>query len=67
MIALSNLYVAILDTCALAPMPLCDTLLRLAENPPSYIPKWSPDILREPCVTPIMWRSRLGCIRPNGG
>lgn len=27
MIALSNQYVAVLDTCVLAPMPLCDTLL----------------------------------------
>jgi hypothetical protein len=31
----------------LAPMPLCDTLLRLAEDPAFYIPKWSNDILRE--------------------
>ena len=28
-------------------MPLCDTLLRLAEDPATYIPKWSNDILRE--------------------
>ena len=28
-------------------MPLCDTLLRLAEDPAFYIPKWSDDILRE--------------------
>ena len=45
--AQSNLYIAVLDTCVLAPMPLCDTLLRLAEDPPFYIPKWSEDILRE--------------------
>jgi predicted nucleic acid-binding protein len=37
----------ILDTCVLAPMPLCDTLLRLAESPALYVPKWSADILRE--------------------
>jgi len=34
MIAESNQYIAVLDTCVLAPMPLCDTLLRLAEDPP---------------------------------
>jgi predicted nucleic acid-binding protein len=28
-------------------MPLCDTLLRLAEDPAFYIPKWSADILDE--------------------
>jgi hypothetical protein len=28
-------------------MPLCDTLLRLAEDPAFYIPKWSDVILRE--------------------
>lgn len=47
MIARSNQYVAVLDTCVLAPMPLCDTLLRLAEDPAFYIPKWSADIMRE--------------------
>lgn len=47
MIAPSNQYIAVLDTCVLAPMPLCDTLLRLAEDPAFYIPKWSHDILRE--------------------
>lgn len=47
MIAPSNQYIAVLDTCVLAPMPLCDTLLRLAEDPAFYIPKWSNDILRE--------------------
>lgn len=47
MIAQSNQCIAVLDTCVLAPMPLCDTLLRLAEDPAFYIPKWSSDILRE--------------------
>ncbi len=47
MTAQSNQYIAILDACVLAPMPLCDTLLRLAEDPAFYIPKWSNDILRE--------------------
>ncbi len=47
MIAQANQYVVVLDTCVLAPMPLCDTLLRLAEEPAFYIPRWSSDILRE--------------------
>ena len=47
MIAESNKFIAVLDTCVLAPMPLCDTLLRMAEDPAFYIPKWSIDILRE--------------------
>ena len=47
MIAPGNQYIAVLDTCVLAPMPLCDTLLRLAEDPAFYIPKWSSDIVRE--------------------
>lgn len=40
-------YVAFLDTCVLAPMPVMDTLLRLAEEPAFYIPKWSRDVIRE--------------------
>ena len=47
MVAQGNQYIAVLDTCVLAPMPLCDTLLRRAEDPAFYIPKWSDDILRE--------------------
>jgi len=47
LIAPGKLYTAVLDTCVLAPMPLCDTLLRFAEEPALYIPKWSADILRE--------------------
>lgn len=39
--------IVVLDTCVLAPMPLCDALLRLAEEPAAYTPKWSADILRE--------------------
>jgi len=47
MIPLSDRYTVVLDTCVLVPMPLCDTLLRLAEEPATYVPKWSDDILRE--------------------
>lgn len=40
-------YVAVPDACVLAPMPIADTMLRLAEEPAFYIPRWSPDILGE--------------------
>lgn len=63
MIALSSQYVAVLDTCVLAPMPLCDALLRLAEEPAFYIPKWSADILRELCSTLL----RMGYTEAQAG
>ncbi len=40
-------YTAVLDACVLVPMPLCDTLLRLAEEPAVYRPVWSEQILLE--------------------
>jgi predicted nucleic acid-binding protein len=43
----NNEYAVVLDACVLAPMPLCDTLLRLAEHPAFYRPLWSEEILRE--------------------
>src|SRR5258707_605215 len=42
-----NEYAALLDACVLVPMCLCDTLLRLAEDPAMYRPLWSSDILQE--------------------
>jgi predicted nucleic acid-binding protein len=42
-----NEYAAVLDACVLIPMPLCDTLLRLAEEPAMYRPLWSDAILEE--------------------
>src|SRR5579864_6577895 len=42
-----NEYAAVLDSSVLVPMPLCDTLLRLAEDPAMYRPLWSDQILRE--------------------
>jgi predicted nucleic acid-binding protein len=42
-----NEYAVVLDACVLVPMPLCDTLLRLAEEPALYRPLWSEEILRE--------------------
>jgi predicted nucleic acid-binding protein len=40
-------YVALLDACVLAPMPVADTLLRLASEPAFYTPRWSAEILGE--------------------
>jgi len=37
----------VLDACVLIPMPLADTLLRLAAGPRLYIPKWSDRIMEE--------------------
>src|ERR1700676_1831610 len=41
------MYTVVLDACVLVPMPLCDTLLRLAEEPAAYRPLWSEQILAE--------------------
>lgn len=37
----------VLDACVLANFSLCDTLLRLAEQPRLFEPKWSEGIIRE--------------------
>ncbi len=39
--------VAILDACVLVQAPLRDTLLRLAETPALYQPRWSDEIIAE--------------------
>ena len=36
-----------LDACVLIPMPLADTLLRMAEAPRLYLPKWSQTVMDE--------------------
>ena len=46
-------YKAVLDACVLVNACLRDTLLRLAEEPPLYIPVWSQEILEE-----TAWNSR---------
>ena len=46
-LTLDNEYAAVLDACALAPMPLGDTLLRCAEDPALFRVLWSEQILEE--------------------
>jgi predicted nucleic acid-binding protein len=46
-LTLDNEYSAVLDACVLAPMPLCDTLLRCAEEPALFRLIWSDTILEE--------------------
>lgn len=40
-------YLVVLDACVLVGAGLRDTLLRLAETPRLYVPKWSDDIMGE--------------------
>lgn len=40
-------YQVVLDACVLVNAVLRDTLLRLAEPPHLYLPRWSKDIIRE--------------------
>ena len=40
-------FPAVLDACVLANFAVCDLLLRLAETPRLYIPKWTGHILEE--------------------
>jgi hypothetical protein len=47
MLSLVNQYIVTLDACVLLPMPVCDTLLRLAEEPAFYVPRWSRETLDE--------------------
>jgi len=52
----------VLDACVLANFSLCDTLLRLAEPPPIFEPKWSEEIIRETTRTlesKLRWPSSL--------
>lgn len=49
--------IVLLDACVLVPMPLADTLLRLAEPRPLFEAKWSDEILGETTRT---LRNRFG-------
>ena len=50
-------YLVVLDACVLVPACLRDTLLRLAQEPRLYVPKWSDDIIAETVHT---LENRLG-------
>lgn len=40
-------FKVVLDACVLAPASLCELLMRLAERPRLYSPRWGPEILDE--------------------
>ncbi len=40
-------FKVVLDACVLANFGVCDLLLRLAERPRLYLPRWSEELLRE--------------------
>jgi hypothetical protein len=40
-------YRVLLDACVLIPMPMADSLLRMAEEPRLYVPKWPQLIMDE--------------------
>ena len=40
-------FLVVLDACVLIQAPLRDTLLRLAEEPRLYVPRWSDEIIAE--------------------
>ena len=44
---MKGIPVVLLDACVLIPMPLADTLLRLAAGPRLLLPKWSDEIMAE--------------------
>jgi len=50
-------FKVVLDACVLAPPSLCDLLLRLAETPRLYLPRWGSEILAEVHRTQV---NRLG-------
>ncbi len=54
---MTGIPLVVLDACVLANFSLCDTLLRLAEPPRLFEPKWSEEIIRETIRT---LESKLG-------
>lgn len=46
-LTLDNEFCVVADACVLLPMPLCDTLLRSAEEPSFFRIVWSEEILNE--------------------
>ena len=59
---MTGVPLVVLDACILVNFSLCDTLLRLAEPPRLYEPKWSEEIIRETTrtlETKLGWPSSL--------
>lgn len=54
--------IAVLDACVLVPLPVADTLLRLAEPPALYEPRWTDEILAEVTLTLVV---RFGKTQEN--
>jgi hypothetical protein len=48
---IASIPLVVLDACVLANFSLCDTLLRFAESPALFEPKWSEEIIRETART----------------
>jgi hypothetical protein len=48
---MTGVPLVVLDACVLANFSLCDTLLRFAEPPRLFEPKWSEEIIRETART----------------
>jgi hypothetical protein len=54
----------LLDACVLIPMPLADTLPRMAEAPRLYLPKWSQAVMDEVTRTLVAkWAMDLPKVR----
>jgi hypothetical protein len=51
----------VLDACALIPMPLADTLLRLAAGPRLFLPKWSDQVMAE--ITRLFRRTLVSLLK----
>lgn len=65
---MTGMPLVVLDACVLANFSLCDTLLRLAEAPKLYEPKWSEQIIRETIWTlesKLGWPANRFCILPS--
>jgi PIN domain len=59
---MTGIPLVVLDACVLSNFSLCDTLLRLAEPPRIFEPKWSEEIIRETTRTlesKLRWPSSL--------
>jgi hypothetical protein len=61
-----NEYCVVPDACVLMPMPICDTLLRAAEEPSLFRIAWSEQILSVPPQPRYTTGSCIGEDQPGG-